>query len=149
MDGLELGTWLDPELLHEDLARMTVGLQSVGLTAAAIQREHQLRVHPFAPRVLARESLELADQFPVTPGGEVSLDPHLDGRKVLLLHSRDLGRRERRGGQLGQRRAAPKLKRLAQCRRSVVRAARRQRFAALADQALEVLDVSSPRRTRR
>ena len=52
VEVMELGARLDPELLDEDLAGVAVGLQRVGLAAAAIQREHQLRVQPLAPRVL-------------------------------------------------------------------------------------------------
>ena len=51
VEVMELGAWLDPELLDEHLARVPVGLQGVGLAAAAIQREHQLRVQALAPRV--------------------------------------------------------------------------------------------------
>ena len=52
MEVVQLGAWLDPELLDEDLAGVAVGLQRVGLAAAAVQREHQLRVQPLTPRVL-------------------------------------------------------------------------------------------------
>jgi hypothetical protein len=41
---VEVRSWLDPELLDEDVAGVAVGLKRVGLAAAAIQREHQLRV---------------------------------------------------------------------------------------------------------
>ena len=53
VEVMQLGSRLDPELLDEDLARVAVGLQRVGLAAAAVQREHQLRVQPLAPRMLA------------------------------------------------------------------------------------------------
>ena len=53
VEVVQLGARLDPELLDEDLAGVAVGLQRVGLAAAAVQREHQLRVQPLAPRVLA------------------------------------------------------------------------------------------------
>ena len=33
---VQLGAWLDPELLDEHLARAPIGLQRVGLAAAAI-----------------------------------------------------------------------------------------------------------------
>ena len=125
---VQLGAGLDPELLDEHLARVAVGLQRVGLAAAAVQREHQLRVQPLAPRVLAGELLELADQLGVAPGGQVGLDAHLHGREALLLQPRDLGRRERRRGELGQRRPAPQLQRLAQLRGRVLAASGRQRL---------------------
>ena len=86
---------LDPELLDEDLARVAVGLQRVGLAAAAIQREHQLRVQALAPRVHARELLKLRDQLGVAPVGQVGLDAQLQRGHALLLEPGDLGRRER------------------------------------------------------
>lgn len=67
----------------------------VGLAAAAVEREHQLRVEPLAPWVLAGELLELADQLRVAPSGEVGFDAHLHGRELLLLQTRDLRWRER------------------------------------------------------
>ena len=87
VEVMQLGSWLDPELLDEDLARVAVGLQRVGLAAAAVQREHQLRVQPLAPRVLGRELLELGDQLRVAPGGEVGVDAHLQRREALLLQA--------------------------------------------------------------
>ena len=138
---VELGARLDPELLDEHLAGVAVGLQRVGLAAAAVEREHQLRVQPLAPRVLAGELLELADELGVTPGGEVGLDAHLHGREVLLFQARDLSRRERRRGELGERRPAPQLQRLAQLRGGVLAASGRQRPAAVGDLALEALGV--------
>ena len=43
VEVVELGARFDPELLDEDLAGVAVGLQRVGLAAAAVEREHQLR----------------------------------------------------------------------------------------------------------
>ena len=138
---MQLGARLDPELFDEHLAGVAVGLQRVGLAAAAIQREHQLRVQPLAPRMPGREPLELADQLSVTPGGEIGLDAHLHGREVLLLQAGDLSRRERRGGELRQRRPPPQLQRLAQPRGRVLAASGRQRLAAIGDLVLEALGV--------
>ena len=149
MEVMELGARLDPELLDEHLARVAVGLQRVGLAAAAIQREHQLRVQPLAPRVLAGELLKLADQFGVAPGGEVGLDAHLHGREVLLLQARDLSRRERRGGELGQRRPPPQPQRLAQLRGRILAASGRQRPRPSATRRSKRSASSSPGRTRR
>ena len=114
VEVMELGAWFDPELVDEHLAGVAVGLERVGLAATAIQREHQLAMQPLAPGVLAGELLELADELGMPPGGEVGLDSQLHGLEVLLLQARDLARRERRGGELGQRRPAPQLQRLAQ-----------------------------------
>ena len=109
VEVVEFGARFDPELLDEDLAGVAIGLQRVGLAAAAIEREHQLGVQPLTPWVLGGELLELADQVGVAPGGELGVDAHLDGGEALLLQARDLRRRERRGREVGQRRSAPQL----------------------------------------
>jgi hypothetical protein len=88
VEVVEVGAWLDPELLDEHLAGVAVGLERVCLAAAATQREHQLRVQPLTPRVLAGELLELTDQLSVAPDDEVGLDAQLEGREVLLLTPR-------------------------------------------------------------
>ena len=85
MEVVELGAGLDPELVDEDVAGVAVGLERVGLAAAAIQGEHQVRVQPLAPRVLGRELLKLTDQFGVAPGGQVGVDAHLDGCEALFF----------------------------------------------------------------
>ena len=77
----------------------------------------------------------------MAPGGQVGVDAHLKRREVLLLQARDLRRRERRGGELGERRSAPQLQRLAQLRGRVLRASGRQRVAAVGDLAFEALGV--------
>ena len=141
VEVVQLGARLDPELLDEDLAGVPVGLQRVGLAAAAIQREHQLRVQALAPRVLAGQLLELGDQLGVAPGRQVGLDAQLQRRELQLLQPRDLGRRERRRGELRQRRPAPQRERLAQLAAARSRASGRQRLAAGGDQALEALGV--------
>ena len=141
VEVVQLGSWLDAELLDEDLARVAIGLQRIGLAAAAVQREHQLRVQPLAPRMLRPELSELGDQLAVASHRKVGLDAHLQRRQALLLKPRDLGRRERRGSDLGERRPAPQLQRRTQRRGSVVATSGRERLAAVSDQTLEALSV--------
>ena len=77
MEVVQLYARLDPELLDEDLACLAISLQRIALAAAAVQREHQLRVQSLAPRVLAGQLLELTDQLGVAAGDEIGLDAHL------------------------------------------------------------------------
>jgi hypothetical protein len=142
---VQLSARLDPELLDEDLPRVTVRLQRVGLAAASIQREHPLRVQSLTPRALGGELLELADQFGVAPRSKVGIDAHLKRREMLFFSARDLRRRERCGREVGERRSAPQRQRLPQLRGRVFAPPGRQRPAAVGDQALEALGVELTR----
>jgi hypothetical protein len=103
----QLGTWLDAQLVHEGLARVPIGVERLGLPAAAIQGEHALCVQALAPRVLARKLVQLAGEIGMAPGGEVGVDAQLEGREALLFQPRDLRRRERQRSELGKRRPSP------------------------------------------
>ena len=138
---IQLGSRLDPQLVAELLTGVPVGLQRVGLTPVSVQREHELTVQALAPRMLARDPLELGDQLGVAPGGQIRLHAQLQGGEALLLQSRDLGRGERRGGDLGERRSPPQLQRRAQRGGSIVATSGRERLAAVSDQTLEALGV--------
>src|SRR5262249_46470806 len=52
LELLELGAGLEPELLVQDAARASVGVERVGLPARCVQRTHELRVRAFSQRVL-------------------------------------------------------------------------------------------------
>ena len=55
-----------------------VGRERLGLPAAAVKREHQLRAEALAQRMLGDERLELADHLGVTTEREVGLDALLE-----------------------------------------------------------------------
>ena len=107
LEATELRARLDADLGDEHPARLAVGLQRLGLAAAAIEREHQLSRQSLASRVGGDELLQLADQLGLVAGRQIGLHACLEGRQSLLLEPRDLGLRERLEGQLGQRRAPP------------------------------------------
>ena len=86
---------LEAELLHQHAPRVLVGLQRLGLPAAAVQGEHQLPAQPLAQRMTGDEGLELGDDLAVASEREVGLDPFLDGGQAELLEAGDLLLRER------------------------------------------------------
>ena len=107
LEVVELGAGLDPELVDEDVAGVAVGLERVGLAAAAIQGEHQVRVQPLAPRVLGRELLKLTDQFGVAPAARSASTRTSTAAGALLLSGRSrLARTARASSASG---AAPQL----------------------------------------
>ena len=112
MQAPQLRAGLDADLLDERRPRLAVGVQRVGLPPGAVQREHALGVEALAQRLLAHEPVELADDLPVAPGGEIALDRVLERRQPELLEPPDLRRRERFAGDVVQRRAVPERERL-------------------------------------
>ncbi len=57
---------LDPELIDERAPGRVVRLESFGLSARAVEREHQLRSNALAQRVLGDEGLQFADETGVS-----------------------------------------------------------------------------------
>jgi hypothetical protein len=95
---------------------MPVGLERVGLPAAAVQRQHPLRVQLLAQRLLCNQRFELADDLAMAAGGEVALDRQLERGEPQLLEPTDLGRGERLTGHVIQRRPVPQRQRFARGR---------------------------------
>ena len=65
MEAPQLGARLYADRLDQRRARLSVGRERIGLPAAAIQREHALRVQPLAQRLGSDERFQLADHLPV------------------------------------------------------------------------------------
>ena len=113
MQAAQLGAGLDADRVDERVARLAVGLERLGLAAAAVQREHPLRVQALAQRLLGDERLELADDLGVAARLEVLVDRQLERREPQLLEPADLERGERLAGDVVERRPAPQRERLA------------------------------------
>ena len=109
----EVGSRLDADLFHERGARVAVGLERLGLPAAAVEREHPLAVHVLAQRVLGGQRVELADHLGVSPGLQVGVDRHLGGAQAQFFEAADLGGRERLLGEVCQWLTAPQRERVA------------------------------------
>jgi hypothetical protein len=56
LEALELRAGIEAQILDQRMASALVGLERVGLSAAAVEREHELRVQPLAVGVLGREA---------------------------------------------------------------------------------------------
>ena len=113
MQAAELGRRLDADLLDQRRPGVPVGLERLGLAAAAVQREHALRVQPLAQRVLGQQRVDLADELVVAAGGEVRVDRELGGGEPQLLEPADLRVGERLVGDVRERVAAEQRERLA------------------------------------
>ena len=110
----ELVGGIDPELLDEHPPDVLVRLERLGLPAAAVQREHQLRAGPLPVRLGRDERLEVGDNVEVPPERELRVDELLPRRELQLLEPRDLRARERLERQIGERRPAEERQRIPQ-----------------------------------
>ena len=85
-----------------------VDIKRVGLTAAAIEREHQLPGDPLVRRSLRQgETLQLSDQVRMLPQLKLGIDPALQRSDPQLLESADLGLGEVLKGHFRQRGPPP------------------------------------------
>ena len=141
LELLERRTRLEPKLVDEHLAAVTVGRQRVSLATAAIESEHELRPQPLAHRMRTHERLQLGDETAVATECELRLDALLEGGETKLLETSDLHLGERLVGEVAERRPAPKVERLAQRLRRACGVAAREQLAPLVDEPLEPLDI--------
>ena len=90
--------------------RVCVRLERLGLAAAAVEREHELRAESLAKRLCANERRELADELRALTASEICVDPRLEGGEALLVQRVRSVRRERLAREVGERRSAPERK---------------------------------------
>jgi hypothetical protein len=98
---------LHAHLVHERVACVAIGLQRSRLPAAAVQREHPLRVQALAQRLLLDERADPRRDFVMSPGGQVGVDRQLRRLHAQVLEPPDRVRSEGLVGHVRQRRPAP------------------------------------------
>ena len=140
MELAQLGPRLEPELIDEE-SHAPVRCEGVRLPAAAVEREHQLRVQTLAPRMLAREPLQLGDELRVAARRQLGLHPQLDDGHAKLLQAPDLRDGERGARELGQRRSSPERQRGPQQLARALGLRSRQRPSSRTDLVLEPSEV--------
>ena len=67
-------TGFDPELFDEVLATALEGVERVGLSPAAVEREHQLSPQALAERMLRGQGFQLGNELAVAAEREIGLD---------------------------------------------------------------------------
>ena len=100
LERLELGGGIEPEFVAERGPQVGVGPQRFGPAARAVERQHELGGEALAERMLADESLQLADQLAGQATAQVGIDPQLDRLQAQLVEPEDLGLRERFVGEV-------------------------------------------------
>ena len=141
----ERGRRLEAKLVDECHPRGAVGLECLGLAAAAVERQHQLAAQALTQRMLRHERLELADQLRVPSAGQVGVDAVFEQRELKLLEPADLGLRKRLECEFRKRRAAPQLKGRSQLIGGAPAVVRGQGLATLVGQALAAVEVELAR----
>ena len=143
---LQFARGLDAELLHEQRAHTPVRREGLGLSPGAVEREHPVSPEALPQRVLRDEQVELGHHLVGTPERELRFGAVLERDEAYLLEAGDLGLREGRVREVGERRSAPQRQRVVEAARSRLRVAGRQRGGALAHEALEAPAVQPIRR---
>ncbi len=113
-EGSQLGSGLEAKLVGQLLTPAAIGVERLGLSSAAVEREHQLSAQPLTVRVQSDERLELANQSSMMTLHEIRLDTILERCEPGLFQTCDLACRERLVRQIGKRFATPELERRAQ-----------------------------------
>ena len=75
---------VDPKLLAERPPRVLIGLESIRLASAAVQREHELRAQPLTQGVVRDQSLKLGRHARFVPERQVRVDTILDRGELKL-----------------------------------------------------------------
>ena len=145
LEILESGAGVETELVDEACPGRAVNLERVGLTAAAVEREHLERPEPFAQGMRCGQLLQLSDRLAVAPAGQVGVDPPFERREPQLVEP---GRRRPKHvtvGDVGERLAAPQRERLAQQLRRFLGMAVFERACTVRREPLEPVQVERAR----
>jgi hypothetical protein len=137
LEPLQRSARLETELLPQQLARLPVSLERLGLSARAVERKHELAAQAFLQRVGGSERLELRDELIGAAERELGVDAIHPRGEPQLLEAPDLGLRELEQREFLQRQAAPELQRRRECRGRGFGLAGRELPAALVSKPLE------------
>jgi len=132
---------LDAELIDKKGARVSIHSESLGLTARAIQGEHQLASKPLAERMLGDERLELTYEVGVATELEVGLDPLFHRHEAKLFEPGTLAPGKRLRSEFAQSWTAPEFECLTEGLACSRRLTRSKIALALPERTLETVKV--------
>ena len=133
---------LKAQLLPQQLARLPVDRQRVGLAPRSIQRDHQLPDDALAQWIPAHQHLELPHQPYVLAERQLRVDSVLHGGESRLPKPGDLAPREGLVGEVSQWLPTPQRQPLAQAQAGSCCVARRERVSAAGRQRLKAANVN-------
>ena len=95
LERLELGGWVDAQLIGKQASTILVDAQRVRLAAGAVQGAHELRPQVLTQRLLGHEGLKLARDVATATEREVRLETVLECTQPQLVEAGDLRLQER------------------------------------------------------
>ena len=87
MQQPELGTGINAKLLGHDPPHVLVGGEGVGLAAAAVQAQHQLRMELFLQGMSCDQLAQFGHDLTVPPQVQVGVDPRDQRLQPLVFQS--------------------------------------------------------------
>ena len=114
MQQPEPGAGLQAQFPGHDAPRVLVGGQRVGLPAAAVQAQHQLRVELLLQRVGGDQLAQFRHDLAMPPQVQIGVDPRGEGLPPLVFEGGNLAVAQQRRRHVSQRIAAPQPERLAE-----------------------------------
>ena len=75
LQSLQFPSRIHSEFAVEDLARVVVGLQGLGLPSRAVERQHQASVEDLTQWHFADEPAQIGHELEMTAAGELGIDP--------------------------------------------------------------------------
>ena len=107
LQGAQRWAGRDPELLAQVVARALERAERLRLSAAPVQRAHELRGEALVERVVGGQRVQFRDHRLVCAQPQIGLDAQLQGGQPECLQAAGLGLHELLEGDVGQRRATP------------------------------------------
>ena len=111
LEFTQLARRVDPELLHEQLAAVSIDRECVGLATAPIQRQHEMSAQTLVERVVGHPGLEFIEHLTMVSGGKLRLRCLFHDRDAFQLQSRGHSGVLHVNRQPGQRLTAPEAQR--------------------------------------
>jgi hypothetical protein len=138
---LQLGAWVDAELVHQGVACRSVGLERLLLPPGAVEREHVLRAEALAVGLRGDQLVQLRHELLVLPQRELRVVQELVGGKPTVLEARGFRLRHGLAAEVRQRRAAPERERRPHVVGGIGRPALGKRSAPVVEEPLEARQV--------
>ena len=115
------GPGWSPSFSSRSTCPSPVGLERLGLTAGAVQSEHELPAEPLSQWILPDERLQLGDDGTMPSELEIRIEALLERTESQVVQPRDLGLRPGLEPQVSQRLPPKQRQRLPQRRRRGLR----------------------------
>ena len=110
----ELGARIDAKLIGHDAPHVLVGGEGVGLPAAAVQAQHQLRVELLLQGMSRDQLAQFCHDLTVPSQMQIGVDPRDQRLQPLVVQGGDLTEPQQLGRHVGEGLAPPQRERVAQ-----------------------------------